>query len=220
MLHADEGRHAFGDLLHRRRLQVDGRTTGDVVREQRQFERPTDLLEVRDQPTLRRFDEVRSDHEERVGAGVDRVGTEPEGFFEALRAGGGDDGDTARRGLHRDPHQPGAFLGRQCGGCSGGPVDDDPARPRPRLTVDEVGEGRFVERAVAERRDERRERAAEFGVPERDHEDSPRSLRPISARLVRKPGELPSRIGGRLRSSCQSSESMARFSGLSCTVSS
>src|SRR6185437_13058400 len=109
------------------------------------------------QAALRRLDVIGRDDELRVCARAFGELRKLERFGERLRAGGGDDGDTALRGFHREGYEFVAFVGCQRAGFAGGAVDEDTVAAAIDLVFDQARVSFEVDFAVLERRNQRRD---------------------------------------------------------------
>ena len=211
MLEADEGGSALGERAQGVERDRYGRPAGDVVEEERQRAAPCKIGEVFDQTALRRADVIGSDDQERVGADRSGVLGELDRLGMRLAAGGHHDRQTSRGRLERDLAQALSLRHAEQARLGGRAVHDDAVAALPHLEVDERGVGVAVDPVATERRDERRIGAAQELSGECDHVALRLSSeRPHSTceRLVANPASAPRTRGGRVRSSCQSNDSI------------
>ena len=152
-------------------MSID-RARRDVVDEDRDPDRVVHGLEVLVEPFLGRLVVVGRDDEKRVGARLLGVLCEVDRLGRVVRAGAGDDRHAPLRLIYAPFHDSLVLVMRQSRTFAGRAHGDEPLRPVLDLPAHMGPEGLLVERAVAKRGDERRERAAEpslvgHGAPRR-----------------------------------------------------
>ena len=152
----------LGEPGDRLGLDVHHDACRDVVDDDRPVARAGDLLEVRDDPALRRLGVVRRDDEERVGAELVRPLGEVDGVRRRVGAGARDDRGRVADRLDRRADELEPLLVGQRRALAGRAGDDDSVR----AVLDEVAR-EFLERVevdrpvLAERRHDRRQDVSE-----------------------------------------------------------
>src|SRR5262249_41573611 len=133
---------------------------GNIVNENRNPDGVVDRLEVLIESFLRGLVVIRRDHEHRIGARLLRMPRKLDRLGSGIRTGTGDHGNPSLRLLDAPADDTVVLLMRQGGALAGSPDGNQPVGALGNLPIHQSTEGLLVERAVAERGDERGKRAS------------------------------------------------------------
>ncbi len=161
MLQADEIRQAISDLCDCSGTDRHRRATRNVIDHERQTRALSDLDEIFNQAALRRFDVVRRDYQQCIGACLLGSHRQLRCFSKRLRSSRRHYRDALRDGLNRDLYQLASFFDREAAGLGCGAIDHHAVRAFAHLSLDQFGEFVEIDFALAKRRHHRSVRAAQ-----------------------------------------------------------